>query len=88
MNFEMAEVGRNVSARIRLRAGSEEKAGYLRSAIRGFLALLYLQTQNPELARLAGALDLTREGREVLGKLSMPSSEAVRILRAYLSPAP
>ena len=78
----MGEKQQQIQGTLRLVADNDEVAGHVFSIAQGLVALMKLQTNKPETARLANALEITQDGSTILGNLNMPASEAVEIMKA------
>ena len=63
-------------------ADSQDVAGHVLAITQGILALTKLQGGNPQAARLASAVTITQDGSNVIGTLTLPSSEVVEIWKA------
>ena len=65
-----------------LAADSDEVAGHVLSIAQGLVALMKLQKDKPQSAKLADAMVITQEGARIVGKLVLPASEVVEIMKA------
>ncbi len=65
-----------------LTADSDDVAGRIFSVAEGIVAFMKLQADNPDGARLANALTITRNGSSVVGNLTLPANDAAEMMKA------
>ena len=75
VRLKLSEAGRNMTATVRLEAADDDTATQIASIAQGLLAVLKLQTGNPDATKLANAIAIKQDGRTVGLKISVPSSE-------------
>jgi len=82
IRLQMSEAGGQATARLTLEANDEEIAGHMATIAQGLVALLKLQKDNPESARLADGLALKQDGPRLVASLALPSSDVVAMMKA------
>ena len=78
----LSEKQQQCQGTLTLEAESAEVAGHVLAIAQGLVALMKLQPDKPESAQLANAMVITQDGAKVVGKLVLPASEAVQIMKA------
>lgn len=79
------QLGQNqgqVNGMLSLEANNEQVAGQMEAIGQGLIALLKLQQNKPESAKLANALSLKQEGNRVILHLRLPAADTVEIIKA------
>ena len=82
LQLVISEKQQQVQASLTLAADNDEVAGHVLSIAQGLIALLKLQTDKPDSLKLANALVITQDGATITGKLVLPGSDAVEIIKA------
>ena len=80
--LEMGEAEGQMKAVLTLEAGDEEVAKQMVSVGQGLIALMKLQQDNPGSAKLAEALSLKQDGAGVTAALTVPTADAVQLMKA------
>ncbi len=78
----LGEKQQQLQGTLTLVADNDEVAGQIMSIGQGLVALMKLQSNKPEAAKLANAFEITQSGATILGQLNLPASDAVGILKA------
>ena len=63
-------------------ADNADVAAQVASIVNGLVALMKLQTDKPESGMIANGLAITQDGPRVVGKLVLPASRMVAIMKA------
>jgi hypothetical protein len=61
---------------------NDAAAGQVNSIAQGLLAVMKMQSNNPDAAKLANALTVTQDGSLIVGKLAMPAGDVVEMIKA------
>jgi hypothetical protein len=75
VRLKLSEVASNMTAHVRFEAADTNSATQIASIAQGLLALLKLQTSDPDATKLANALAIKQDGPAVGLTISVPSSE-------------
>ncbi len=67
---------------VTLVADSDEAAGQIYSITQGLVAVMKLQSNNPDAVRLANAVVITQNGSNIQGRLVLPAADLVAIMQA------
>ncbi len=78
-SLTVAENGDDVEARLRVEADDAATAGQIQTIARGLVALMNLQTKDPDAARLAQATTITLNGTVVTANLRLPAIDIIRL---------
>ncbi len=78
---QVGESQGQVVAKLTLQANDGEVAGTMTSIAQGLLALMKLQKEKPESARLADGISIKQEGSHLVVMLELPAAEVVDILK-------
>src|SRR5262249_23946996 len=79
---QLSAANDQVTGMLTLEAQSEEVAGNMASIARGLIALMKLQRDKPEAAKLAQALTLKQDGSILTLNLNIPAPEALDVIKA------
>jgi hypothetical protein len=82
VRFQLHEANNQVKAALNLEAIHSEAASNMILVAQGLVALLKLQKDKPDAARLAEALLLKQEGATLTANLALPAREVVEMLKA------
>ena len=82
LRLEMGEAQQQATATLFVEANSDDVAGQIAAVGQGLLALVKLQSEKPEAAKLAEAISLKQDGATVVAKVSMPASTAIELFKA------
>jgi hypothetical protein len=82
IRLQVSETQRQVNATLSLEANDEEVAGNIASIAQGLVALMKLQKDKPEAAKLAAGLSLKQEGSAVVVHASLPAADALEVIKA------
>jgi hypothetical protein len=80
--LEIGEEGGQFKATLILEAGDAEVSKQMLSVGQGLVALLKLQQDNPGATKLADAFSLRQDGAGVAATLTLPSAEAIELMKA------
>ncbi|HEY5911849.1 MAG TPA: hypothetical protein VJA21_14700 [Verrucomicrobiae bacterium] len=80
--FQLGETGQQVTATLALEANDEEVATNMVSIAQGLVALMKLQKEKPESAKIADALAITQKGPGLLVNLSLPAADVIEMMKA------
>jgi hypothetical protein len=75
VRLKLSELAGNMTASVRLEAVDNDTATQIASIAQGLLALLKLQTGNPDATKLANAIAIKQDGSAVGLTISVPSAE-------------
>jgi hypothetical protein len=82
IRFELGEQTNRVTARLQLTAGDDDVARQIASVGEGLLSLMKLQPDRPETGKLANALSLKQDAKDVVVSLSLPAGDAIEVMKA------
>ena len=85
VNFQAGETKQQFNASLTAKTGDEDTAKKMLFAVQGLVALLSLQKDAPEAARLATFITVKQNGATVTATFSMPSTDLIATSRAYFS---
>jgi hypothetical protein len=85
LRLDIGEAQEKVNATLTLEANSNEVANQISSVLQGVVALLKLQTDKPENARIAEAISLKQEAQNVVASLRMPAADVIGIVKAGIA---
>ncbi len=80
--LEVGEAQGRATATLTLEANTEEVAKYMTSIGQGLVALMKLQKEKPETAKLAEALSLKQDGAHVVVNLALPATDVIEMMKA------
>jgi len=63
-------------------ANNDDAAGQMFSIAQGLVAVMRMQSNNPDAVKLANAVVITQDGSEILGTLELPTNDVVEMLQA------
>ena len=78
----LGETQQQFTAGVTLVADNTEVAGNVLSIAQGLLALAKLQSEKPELVKIANAVNLTQTGDHIVGNLHLPAADVVEVIKA------
>jgi hypothetical protein len=78
----VGEKDRQFQAAVTLVADTDEAAGHIASIAQGLMALMSLQTNQPDSVKLANAISIKQNGSSVLGTVTLPAGDAVAMMKA------
>jgi hypothetical protein len=82
ITLDIGEAQQQVVVTLTLEANGEEVAGHMVTIAQGLVALLKLQADKPEAAKLADALSLKQDGAKLTATLSLPADQLVAVIKA------
>jgi len=82
ISVDIAEAQQQVKATVNLEANDDEIAEHIASIAQGLVALGKLQTEKPEIGKLAKAVAIKQDGAVITINLSLPASDAVELIKA------
>jgi hypothetical protein len=71
-----------VSAVLTLEANDEETAGQMVTVAQGLVALMKLQKEKPEAAKLGSAITLKQDGPSIVAKATLPANDLIEMMKA------
>jgi hypothetical protein len=84
----VGESGDTVELTARVEANDAATAGQIQSIAQGLIALMSLQTRDPNATRLAQATSIALNGTVVTATLRLPSADVIRLCREKHAPRP
>ncbi len=83
VRFQLAESGEKVGAKVSFQAKDEDAATQVAAMVNGLLALVRIQKDNgdPNLLKLANAIEVKQDGSTVTLSLSEPSADLVQMIK-------
>ncbi len=78
-SLTVRENGDHIEVTARVEANDATTAGQIQSIAQGLVALMNLQTQDPNATRIAQGISLNLNGHVVTGTLRLPAADVVRI---------
>ncbi len=82
LKFQAGETDQHVNAALTLEADDENTARQMATVAQGLLALLTLQQDNPNAAKLANAISVKQNGASLTAILSVPSADLIGAWKA------
>ncbi len=82
IRLQISESDRHISATLNLDVDDEDVATRISGVARALISLLALQSEKPEVSKIADAISLKRDGGGVSAILNMPADELVAMLKA------
>ncbi|PWU08078.1 MAG: hypothetical protein C5B50_30395 [Verrucomicrobia bacterium] len=83
VRFQVGEADQKVTATLTLEANSEDVANNITSIVQGFTGLMKSRQDRPEAVKLGEAIAIKRDGPRVVATLSLPSSDALQMLKEH-----
>jgi plasmid maintenance system killer protein len=80
--FQVTEAQQQFTATFSLEANNPEVAGNIHSIAQGLVALMKLQTDQPEALKLANAIAVAQNGAQITSTFSMPTPDLLQLVRA------
>ena len=80
--FQVTEAQQQLTATLSLEANNPEVAGNMNSIAQGLLALLKLQTDEPEALKFASAIAVAQNGARITATFSMPTPDLLQLIKA------
>jgi hypothetical protein len=81
IRLQISESDRHISATLNLDVDDEDVATRISGVAHALISLLTLQSEKPEVSKIADAISLKRDGAGVSAILNMPADELVAILK-------
>jgi hypothetical protein len=80
--LQVTEAQQQFTAIFSLEANNPEVAGNINSIAQGLVALMKLQTDQPEALKLANAIAVAQNGTQITSTFSMPTPDLLQLIRA------
>jgi len=81
VRVQLGEEGDDVSAKVRLDAKDDDAANQIAAMVNGLLAVLHFQKDNPDLLKLANAINVRQDGEAVTLGAKAPSADIIHLLQ-------
>ena len=82
VQLKLGEQQQQCIGTINLLTDNQQVATHVLQISQGILALTKMQNDKPEVAQLVNALTISQDGARVVGRLSLPSADVVKIIQA------
>ena len=80
--LKVSEANSNTTAAIHLETADDDTATQVNTMFQGFLGMLKMQADDPNAAKFANSITITRTNLEVGLTISMPSSEMIEVMKS------
>jgi hypothetical protein len=80
--LKVSEANSNTTAAIRVETPDDDTATQVNSIFQGFLGMLKMQADDPNAAKFANSMTITKSNLDVGLTLSMPSSEMIEVMKS------
>jgi hypothetical protein len=81
MTFSALESGDNFQAELQLNATNEETSHQIFTIVQGFSSLLAIQTDKPDMARMAHAISAVQNGNAIVVTLKLPVANSIQMIK-------